>query len=152
MRGEAYFTASKTSMAGNFYDDPAVIAWEGELTFLSLSNHVVTVPSGATAADLEAFADLMGKPRAEIKSLAVTAKRNLDGEPASTAISFVDRYRLGVGLRRRVAPTDELGVDYGEPLSTCSETAPGLEIFTRKWSKATVTLNCKTWEGNITMV
>lgn len=46
----------------------------------------------------------------------------------------------------------ELGVDYGEPLSTCSETAPGSEIFTRKWSKATVTLNCKTWEGNITMV
>jgi hypothetical protein len=44
----------------------------------------------------------------------------------------------------------ELGEDYGEPVdATCSETADGSEVFTRKWSKATVTLDCKSWTSTI---
>jgi hypothetical protein len=33
--------------------------------------------------------------------------------------------------------------DYGRPLELCSETAPG--VFTRRWSKATITFDCNTW-------
>lgn len=46
----------------------------------------------------------------------------------------------------------ELDEDYGEPVDTrCMETAPGSEIFTRKWTKATVDLDCKNWVGTIKM-
>jgi hypothetical protein len=44
----------------------------------------------------------------------------------------------------------ELGQDYGKPIdATCSETEDGSEVFTRKWSKATVTLDCKAWTSTI---
>ena len=33
-------------------------------------------------------------------------------------------------------------VDYGEPTARCAETAPGSGVFTRAWSKATVTVDC----------
>jgi hypothetical protein len=47
----------------------------------------------------------------------------------------------------------ELGQDYGEPIdATCSETGKGSEVFTRKWSKATVTLDCKAWTSTIARV
>ena len=47
----------------------------------------------------------------------------------------------------------ELGQDYGEPIdATCSETEDGSEVFTRKWSKATVTLDCKAWTSTIDRV
>jgi hypothetical protein len=44
----------------------------------------------------------------------------------------------------------ELTVDYGEPLGLCAETAAGTEVFVRRWSKATVTVDCKNWNGTIT--
>jgi len=44
-----------------------------------------------------------------------------------------------------------LSEDYGEPLGLCAETSEGSEIFVRKWSKATVTLDCKNWQGSIDM-
>jgi hypothetical protein len=42
-----------------------------------------------------------------------------------------------------------LGIDYGEPLETCRETARGSEVFVRAFSKATVTLDCKRWNATI---
>lgn len=45
----------------------------------------------------------------------------------------------------------ELDEDYGEPLERCHETAAGSEVFERKWSKATVQLDCKAWKGTIRM-
>ena len=33
----------------------------------------------------------------------------------------------------------------------CKETAKGSEVFVREWTKATVTLDCKNWLGNISM-
>jgi len=43
-----------------------------------------------------------------------------------------------------------LDVEYGAPLGLCSEMQPG--VFTRKWSKATVTFDCATTTGSIEMV
>jgi len=42
-----------------------------------------------------------------------------------------------------------LNGDYGEPKGLCAETAAGSEVFTRAYSKATVTLDCKAWVGRI---
>lgn len=45
-----------------------------------------------------------------------------------------------------------MDLDYGVPVdATCSETAPGSGVFVRRWSKASVALDCNTYEGNITM-
>jgi hypothetical protein len=44
-----------------------------------------------------------------------------------------------------------LKVDYGEPLGHCEERAAGSGRFVREWSKATVELDCETWESKITM-
>lgn len=45
----------------------------------------------------------------------------------------------------------ELELDYGEPRELCRETAKDSQIFTREWSKASVQINCKTWEAIIKM-
>jgi len=46
----------------------------------------------------------------------------------------------------------EMDENYGEPLeATCTETSPGSQVFERKWSLATVQLDCKAWRGKITM-
>ena len=46
----------------------------------------------------------------------------------------------------------DLDEDYGQPLdATCRETASGSAVFTRRWSKATVELDCARWAGKITM-
>ena len=45
----------------------------------------------------------------------------------------------------------EMDEDLGHPLETCHETAEGSEVFERKWSKATVQLDCKAWKGTIKM-
>lgn len=42
--------------------------------------------------------------------------------------------------------------DYGEPLTAtefCSETAPGTGVFTRRYTKATVSMDCNTFQGTI---
>lgn len=45
----------------------------------------------------------------------------------------------------------QLSADYGEPVDpVCYETVPGSSaVFTRKWSKATVTLDCGKWQATI---
>ena len=46
----------------------------------------------------------------------------------------------------------ELNVDYGEPIDTvCKETAVNSGIFTREWSKASVLLDCGSYEATITL-
>ena len=45
-------------------------------------------------------------------------------------------------LYRRPAALDG---DYGRPLGLCTETVPGSGVFTRRWSKATITFDCNTW-------
>ena len=42
-----------------------------------------------------------------------------------------------------------LELEYGVPEELCHETAAGSEVFTRKWTNATVTLDCKNWVGTI---
>ena len=44
-------------------------------------------------------------------------------------------------------------VDYGEPLGLCAETSPGKSaVFTRKWSKTTISVDCNKMEGSIDML
>jgi hypothetical protein len=43
-----------------------------------------------------------------------------------------------------------LDVDYGTPLGRCQANTNGT-IFTREWTKATVTFDCNTWSAEITM-
>jgi hypothetical protein len=45
----------------------------------------------------------------------------------------------------------EFNVDYGVPAALCSETAPGSNVFVREYSKATVTMDCAAWKGQIKM-
>lgn len=42
-----------------------------------------------------------------------------------------------------------LKADYGTPQAACVETSAGSGIFTRSWSKASVTLNCAAWTASI---
>ena len=41
--------------------------------------------------------------------------------------------------------------DYGTPTELCHETAPNSGVFTRDWTKATISLDCNTWTPTITM-
>eukprot|EP01049_Picozoa_sp_SAG25_P011039 SAG25_NODE_1285_length_3416_cov_3.811275_4_plen_117_part_00 len=41
--------------------------------------------------------------------------------------------------------------DYGVPLGLCRETSKGSGIFAREWSKATVSIDCKTAKTRIVM-
>jgi len=46
----------------------------------------------------------------------------------------------------------QLDVDYGEPTeASCRETATGSGVFTREWSRASITLDCNTWNATIRM-
>ena len=52
------------------------------------------------------------------------------------------------GMYARPAALD---IDYGHPIGDCKETSAGSEVFTRDFSKATVQMDCKAWQGTITM-
>jgi len=43
-----------------------------------------------------------------------------------------------------------LDADYGVPQGFCAQTAPGSGVWTREYSKATITLDCGRWEATIT--
>ena len=45
----------------------------------------------------------------------------------------------------------DLDVDYGVPIGFCAETGPGSGVFTREWTKATVTLDCNSFNATIAM-
>ncbi len=41
----------------------------------------------------------------------------------------------------------EFNADYGEPLCSCMQTAPG--VFERAWTKANITVDCNSMAGTI---
>ena len=47
---------------------------------------------------------------------------------------------------------EELQRDYGVPLGQCEETGDDTEVFMRRWSKATATLDCRTFRASIAML
>eukprot|EP01045_Picozoa_sp_COSAG04_P034016 COSAG04_NODE_7272_length_1156_cov_1.122044_2_plen_263_part_01 len=44
---------------------------------------------------------------------------------------------------------DEFDLDVGHPLELCHETAPGSGVWTRQWSRATATVDCRTMNATI---
>jgi hypothetical protein len=56
-----------------------------------------------------------------------------------------------VGCSRDYFLPPALSVDYGVPSGLCAETAPGSGVFTREYSRATVTMDCATWSSTIAM-
>ncbi len=40
--------------------------------------------------------------------------------------------------------------EFGAPLGTCAETAPGSGVFSREWTGATVQFDCNAGHGSIT--
>jgi hypothetical protein len=53
------------------------------------------------------------------------------------------------GCSRTYEWAPELDGDYGEPLGLCTETSARSGVFTREWTKSTVTLDCNTWNSTI---
>ena len=45
----------------------------------------------------------------------------------------------------------ELALDYGTPTQFCAETAPSSGVFTRDYTKATVSMDCNAYKGTVTM-
>jgi hypothetical protein len=56
-----------------------------------------------------------------------------------------------LGCSHDYAVPPALGLDYGEPSALCAETAPGSGVFTRDYSRATVSMDCASWTGTVTM-
>jgi hypothetical protein len=48
-----------------------------------------------------------------------------------------------------MAKYPQLNYDYGTPLGLCRETAPG--VFSRNYTKASVSMDCASWKGSITL-
>ena len=46
---------------------------------------------------------------------------------------------------------EQINWDYGEPQGLCKETGDNTGVFTREWSKATITMDCNTWTPTIAM-
>jgi hypothetical protein len=44
-----------------------------------------------------------------------------------------------------------LKLDYGEPVSTCTETSPNSAVFVRTFTKSKVTMDCNTWTPSVIM-
>ena len=51
-----------------------------------------------------------------------------------------------INFREDLRPKEFNG-DYGAPLSSCTQSAPG--VFLRQWSKANVTIDCNALQGRI---
>lgn len=57
----------------------------------------------------------------------------------------------GAGGPAPYAFPPELKADYGIPTERCSETNPGVSgVFSRQWSKASVSFDCNAWTGTVT--
>jgi hypothetical protein len=61
---------------------------------------------------------------------------------------FAENKTRRINFRHDLRPP-EFNADYGEPMDNCTQTAPG--VFTRMWSKANVSVNCNTMQGEINM-
>ena len=56
-----------------------------------------------------------------------------------------------LGCSRDYQVPDQLNWDFGEPTELCTETAKDSGIFSREWTKATVSMDCNSWTPTITM-
>ena len=56
-----------------------------------------------------------------------------------------------LGCSQQYQFPDALNADYGVPAGLCAETAPNSSVFTRDFSKSTVTMDCNAWKPTITM-
>ena len=56
-----------------------------------------------------------------------------------------------LGCSRTYEVPEQINWDYGEPQGLCKETGANTGVFTREWSKATITMDCNTWTPTITM-
>jgi len=56
-----------------------------------------------------------------------------------------------LGCSQNYVFPDALNIDYGEPSGLCQETAPNSGVFTRDFSKSTVTMDCNAWKPTIAM-
>jgi len=56
-----------------------------------------------------------------------------------------------LGCSRTYVVPEQINWDYGEPTELCKETAPSSGIFTRDWTKATITMDCNTWTPSIVL-
>ena len=54
-----------------------------------------------------------------------------------------------LGCSRQYYLPKEMHWDYGKPTGLCQETAIGSGVFERKWTKATITMDCNTWTPTI---
>jgi len=56
-----------------------------------------------------------------------------------------------LGCSRDYSVPEQFSWDFGEPTELCHETSTGSGIFTREWTKSTVTMDCNTWTPTITL-
>ena len=56
-----------------------------------------------------------------------------------------------LGCSREYQVPEQLDWDYGEPTGLCTETAANSGVFTREWTKSTVTVDCKRYRATIQM-
>lgn len=56
-----------------------------------------------------------------------------------------------LGCSRTYQLPEQLNWDYGTPVGLCTETAPNSGVFTREWTKASVKMDCNTWQPTITL-
>merc|ERR1712166_477233 len=91
-----------------------------------------------------------------------TPRRPHGGDPFPALLQDVARFLLvrneyswmGYGWEGCVhtpPPVVKYDRDYGMPLESCSETAAMSGVFTRRYSKASVSVDCNAFVANITM-
>ena len=53
------------------------------------------------------------------------------------------------GCSKQFPFPQQFNLDFGEPLELCKETAPKSNVWTREWTKASVSMDCNTWTPTI---
>lgn len=54
-----------------------------------------------------------------------------------------------LGCSRTYQVPEQIHWDYGVPRGLCKETAPNSGVFTRDWTRASISLDCNTWTPTI---
>eukprot|EP00928_Gymnodinium_smaydae_P014621 TRINITY_DN15384_c0_g1_i5.p1 TRINITY_DN15384_c0_g1~~TRINITY_DN15384_c0_g1_i5.p1 ORF type:complete len:405 (+),score=26.89 TRINITY_DN15384_c0_g1_i5:232-1446(+) len=53
------------------------------------------------------------------------------------------------GASRQYPFPERLNADYGEPLELCHETSLSSNVFVRRWTRASIRMDCNSWKANI---